>query len=115
MTLAPAPQIIKIKLDGKPVVLIPNNVAPSTLLAERLARGFAKQGAIITSNADNQLTLTITQLQAEVTKPGFVYKSRVNVKVSLKAENNGAHITKGTASQPCRAPPCPTPTRLRIC
>ncbi len=87
-------QIIKIKLDGKPVVLIPNNVAPSTLLAERLARGFAKQGAIITSNADNQLTLTITQLQAEVTKPGFVYKSRINVKVSLKAENNGAHITK---------------------
>lgn len=87
-------QIIKINLDGKPVVLIPNNVAPSTLLAERLAKGFAKQGAIITSNADNQMTLTINELQVEVTKPGFAYKSRVNIKVSLKAENNGAHITK---------------------
>ncbi len=87
-------QIIKIKLKGEPEVLIPNNVAPATLLADRLAKGYAKQGAIITNDADNHLTLGIEQLQAEVTKPGLVYKTRIAIRVKLNAEHNGSHITK---------------------
>lgn len=40
------------------------------------------------------LTLSIEELLAEVTKPGFVYKTRVAIRVKLKAEHNGSHITK---------------------
>ena len=69
-------------------------MAPATLLADRLAKGYAKQGAIITNDAENHLTLGIEQLQAEVTKPGLVYKTRIAIRVKLNAEHNGSHITK---------------------
>ena len=87
-------QIIKIKIKKEPVVLLANNVSPASVLADRLGKGLTAQGAQISAQGDTHLTLIVEQLQSEITKPGLVYKSRVNLQVKVKAERNGASITK---------------------
>ena len=87
-------QIIKIKIKKDPEVLIPNNITPGAVMADRLGKGLAAQGAQISAQGDTHLTLIVDEMQSEVTKPGLVYKSRVSLKVKLKAERNGASITK---------------------
>jgi uncharacterized lipoprotein len=87
-------QIIRVKIKNEPEVLIPNNVSPGTLFADRLMKGFRAQGATISSQGDTHLTVIIEQIQDEITRPGLAYKSRVAMTVKLKAERNGRIITK---------------------
>ena len=76
-------QIIKIAKKDEPVVLIPNNISPDQVLADRLKKGLTAQGASVSPQADTQLKLIVQNMQAEVTKPGMAYKTRVKLEVKL--------------------------------
>lgn len=89
-----AQQIISIKRKGEHEVLIPNNITPSAVLADRLGQGLKAQGASVGNQGNTHITLIVDDLLAEVTKPGLAYKTRINLQVRLKMERNGNVLTK---------------------
>lgn len=87
-------QIIKIAKKDEPVVLIPNNISPDQVLADRLKKGLTAQGASVSPQADTQLKLIVQNMQAEVTKPGMAYKTRVKLEVKLQVQKGSTGIVK---------------------
>ncbi len=87
-------QIIRIKLGNEPVVMIPNNVNPAQLLAERLAEGLGRQGLTQSGAANVGLTLEVHEMMAEVSKPGLLYQTNTKVRLKLVVDNQGNVLSK---------------------
>lgn len=87
-------QIIRIKVAGEPVVMIPNNVNPAQLMAERLAEGLGRQGLTQSGVSNVGLTLEVDELMAEVSKPGLLYQTNTKVRLKLVVDNQGNTLTK---------------------
>lgn len=87
-------QIIKINKQGEPVVLIPNAISPDQVMADRLQKGLAAQGATIAPQGGAEVKVIVQNMLAEVTKPGLAYKTRVRMEVKLQVQKNGAGIAK---------------------
>jgi len=89
-----ASQVITIKLDGEPEVRVPNQVAPAELLRQKLEQGFAKQGLSQGGMDSPEMTLIINALEAQVTKPGLLYKTRTQLQIKLELRHNGLYLGK---------------------
>lgn len=87
-------QIIKIALPDSPVTLIPNQVAPQQLLAERLQDGFLQQGIARGSQSNITVNVVIEELQATLTKPGLMFNSNAKTRIKLTITNNGNILNK---------------------
>ena len=87
-------QIIKIALPDTPVTLIPNQVSPHILLAERLQDGFLQQGLARGNQSNITISVTVEELQATLSKPGVMYNSNAKSRIKLTVTNNGNILNK---------------------
>jgi Uncharacterized lipoprotein len=87
-------QIIKIALPDTPVTLIPNQVSPHVMLAERLQDGFQQQGLARGSQSNINIGVVVEELQATLTKPGVMFNANAKSRIKLTVSNNGNILTK---------------------
>jgi uncharacterized lipoprotein YajG len=87
-------QIIKIALPDVAVTLIPNQVAPNVMLAERLQNGFQQQGLAQGGQSNINIGVVVEELQATLTKPGVMFNSNAKSRIKLTVSNNGNVLTK---------------------
>lgn len=87
-------QIIKIALPDTPVTLIPNQVSPQIMLAERLQTGFQQQGLARGNQSNININITIEELQATLTKPNVMFNANAKSRIKLTVTNNGNILNK---------------------
>ena len=87
-------QIIKIALPESPVTLIPNQVSPHVLLAERLQDGFRQQGLASGNQSNITISIVVEELQATLTKPGVMFNANAKSRIKLTVTNNGNILNK---------------------
>jgi uncharacterized lipoprotein len=87
-------QIIKIALPDTPVTLIPNQVSPQIMLAERLQDGFQQQGLARGNQSNINIGIVVEELQATLTKPAVMFNASAKSRIKLTVSNNGNTLTK---------------------
>ncbi len=87
-------QIIKIALPDTPVTLIPNQVSPHVMLAERLQNGFQQQGLARGNQSNININVIVEELQATLTKPGVMFNANAKSRIKLTVSNNGNILNK---------------------
>ncbi len=89
-----ASQVIKIALPDSPVTLIPNQVSPQIMLAERLQDGFQQQGLARGSMSNISIAVTVDHLQATLTTPGVMFNASAKSRIKVTITNNGNILNK---------------------